>query len=98
MTVVDFLLLLLVAAIVGAIGQAIAGYSTPGCLMSVVIGFVGALIGHWIQRQFHLPAFIAPVKVAGTSFYPIWSVLGAALLVLVLRLVLGRRARVTRVE
>jgi len=94
MTLVDFLLLLVVAAIIGAIGQAIAGFSTPGCLMSAVIGFVGAIIGHWIQKQFRLPAFIQPIKVADTSFNPVWSILGAALFVLVLRLVLGRRARV----
>ena len=86
----DFLLLLLVAAIIGSIGQAIAGYSTPGCAMSIVIGFVGALIGRWLQGQFKLPEFL-PVKVGGTTFPVIWSVIGAALLVLVLRLVLGRR-------
>lgn len=93
MTLVDFLLLLFVAAVIGAIGQAIAGFSTPGCLMSAVIGFIGAIIGHWMQKQFGLPAFIAPIKVAGQSFNPVWSVLGAAVFVLILRLVLGRRSR-----
>jgi len=93
MTLVDFLLLLLVAAIVGAIGQAIAGFSTPGCLMSAVIGFVGAIIGHWLQKQFQLPTLIAPIKISGHSFNPVWSIVGAALFVLALRLVLGRRAR-----
>ena len=44
MTFVDFLILLVVAGIIGALGQAIGGYSTPGCAMSVVIGFVGAII------------------------------------------------------
>ncbi len=41
----EFLILLLVAAIIGSLGQAIGGYSTPGCAMSIVIGFVGAIIG-----------------------------------------------------
>ncbi|HEX8237862.1 MAG TPA: GlsB/YeaQ/YmgE family stress response membrane protein [Abditibacteriaceae bacterium] len=93
MTVWDFLLLLLVAAIIGSIGQAIAGYSTPGCAMSIVIGFVGAFIGRWLQAQFKLPMFL-PVRVGGTTFPVIWSVIGAVLLVLVLRLVLGRRGTV----
>jgi uncharacterized membrane protein YeaQ/YmgE (transglycosylase-associated protein family) len=90
MTLWDFLLLLLVASIVGAIGQAIAGFSTPGCLMSAVIGFVGAIIGRWIQAQFNLPEWL-PVKVGTTTFPIVWSVIGAAVLVLILRLVLGRR-------
>jgi uncharacterized membrane protein YeaQ/YmgE (transglycosylase-associated protein family) len=93
MGVWDFLLLLLVAAIIGSIGQAIAGYSTPGCAMSIVIGFVGAFIGRWLQAQLKLPMFL-PVSVGGTTFPVIWSVIGAALLVLLLRLVLGRRGTV----
>lgn len=90
----DFLLLLLVAAIIGAIGQAIAGFSTPGCAMSIVIGFVGAFIGRWAQGAFKLPMWL-PVKVGGTTFPIVWSVLGAAALVLVLRLVLGRRGGIS---
>lgn len=91
MTLIEFLLLLLVAGIIGALGQAIGGYSTPGCAMSIVIGFVGALIGSWIQRQFGLPAWLT-VDVGGpVEFSVIWSVLGAALLVIILRLLMGRR-------
>ncbi len=91
MQVGDFLLLLLVAAIIGALGQAIAGYSTPGCAMSIVIGFVGALLGRWAQKAFALPNYL-PLKIGGSTFPIVWSVLGAAAFVLVLRLVLGRRA------
>jgi uncharacterized membrane protein YeaQ/YmgE (transglycosylase-associated protein family) len=90
MGIVDFLLLLLVAAIIGALGQAVGGYSTPGCAMSIVIGFVGALIGRWIQRAFGFPTFWV-VYVGDTKFAIVWSVIGAAILVLVLRLLMGRR-------
>lgn len=90
MTVIDFLLLLFVAAIIGALGQAIGGYSAPGCLMSIVIGFVGALIGRWIQHAMHLPTFFV-VNAGGAKFPVIWSVLGAAVFVLILRLIMGRR-------
>ncbi len=93
MTFIEFLILLVVAAIIGAIGEAIAGYSTGGCAMSIVIGFVGALVGRWLQTMLNLPAFFT-VKAGGTSIPIVWAVIGAALCVLVLRLVLGRRTRV----
>lgn len=90
MSIVDFLLLLLVAGIIGSLGQAIGGYSTPGCAMSIVIGFVGALIGKWAYATWKLPELYV-VSAGGTNFPILWSVLGAAALVLVLRLVMGRR-------
>lgn len=93
MDVWQFLLLLLVAAIIGSIGQAIAGYSTPGCAMSVVIGFIGALLGHWIQAAFRLPTFWL-VHVAGKQIEVIWAVIGSAVCVLILRLIMGRRVAV----
>ena len=45
MTVVGLLVLLLVAGICGLIGQAIAGFSRGGFLVSIAIGFIGAMIG-----------------------------------------------------
>ncbi len=89
----DFLLLLLVAAIIGSLGQAIAGYSTPGCAMSTVIGFIGALVGRMMQKWMHLPEFIV-VPVGGQKFPIVWAVIGSAVCVLILRLILGRRATV----
>src|SRR5262245_19469378 len=41
MTLLDFLILLLVAGICGAVGQAIVGYSRGGCLASIALGFIG---------------------------------------------------------
>lgn len=90
MTVVDFLLLVLVAGIIGSLGQAIGGYSTPGCAMSIVIGFVGAIIGRWLPSLLGLPTFYV-VNVGGTKFPVIWSIIGAAILVVLLRVILGRR-------
>jgi hypothetical protein len=42
MSMLELLLLLLVAALIGAVGQAIAGYSRGGCLVSIALGFIGA--------------------------------------------------------
>lgn len=88
MTLLDLLLLLLVAGICGSLGQAIAGYSRGGCLVSIALGFVGALLGMWLARLMGLPELI-PVKIGGTSFPIVWSIIGSALFVAVITL-LGR--------
>ena len=46
MTLFDLLILLLVAGICGALGQAITGFSRGGCLVSIALGFVGAVAGY----------------------------------------------------
>ena len=53
-TLESLIILLIVAGIAGAIGQWLAGYSRGGLLTSIVIGFIGALIGTWVAKQFHL--------------------------------------------
>ena len=40
MTLFDLLILLLVAGLCGALGQAITGYSRGGCLVSIALGFL----------------------------------------------------------
>ena len=80
MTLLDFLILLVVASICGAIGQALVGYSVGGCLVSAVVGFVGAFIGGWLGRVFGLPEMLA-VSIGGQSFPVLWSILGSAVLV-----------------
>jgi uncharacterized membrane protein YeaQ/YmgE (transglycosylase-associated protein family) len=91
MTLIEFVLLLLVAGIIGALGQALGGYSAPGCAMSIVIGFVGAFIGRWLQHLLGLPTWLTVDLGNHVKFPVIWSVIGAALLVVILRLIMGRR-------
>ncbi len=90
MTLIDFLLLLLVAAICGAIAQALVGISVGGCLVSAVVGFVGALIGMWLARQLSLPEVLS-VRIGSTTFPIIWSIIGSALLLLIISLLTRRR-------
>jgi uncharacterized membrane protein YeaQ/YmgE (transglycosylase-associated protein family) len=90
MTLFDLLILLLVAGICGSLGQAIAGYSRGGCLVSIALGFVGALIGMWLARLMGLPELI-PVHIGGTSFPIIWSIIGSALFVAVITLLTRSR-------
>lgn len=91
MTVIDFVILLLIAAVCGAVGQALAGYSVGGCITSILVGFVGAVLGTWIAGLLGLPEIFA-VNVGGRSFPIVWSVIGSALFVAVLSLLSrGRR-------
>jgi uncharacterized membrane protein YeaQ/YmgE (transglycosylase-associated protein family) len=86
----SLVILAIVAALVGLIGQKIAGSSRGGLLTAIALGFVGALIGTALQRQFKWPE-IYTLHVANTSFPVIWAIIGAALFVAVLSLLTRRR-------
>ncbi len=83
MNLAEFLILLLVAGVCGSLGQSIAGSTRGGCLASIAVGFIGALLGMWIARQLSLPEFFA-VQIGGSAFPIVWSVLGSALFVAVI--------------
>lgn len=83
MSLFDFFILLLVAGLVGGIGQSIAGYSHGGCLASIAIGFIGALLGTWIARVLRLPDLFL-ISTGTTTFPVIWSVVGSTLFVAIL--------------
>lgn len=91
MSLIDLLILLLVAGLCGSLGQAISGYSRGGCLVSIALGFIGAVIGMWIARQFQLPELFA-VNIGGTHFPIIWSVIGATIFVAIIGLISRSRA------
>jgi len=85
MSLIHFIVLLVVAGIVGAIGQSLGGFSRTGCLGSIALGFIGALIGMWLGRSLGLP-LIFVLQIGGTPFPIVWSIIGAALFVAVLGL------------
>ncbi len=89
MTITGLILLLLIAGVVGAIGQALSGYSFGGCLVSIVVGFIGAYIGVWLSRQLGLPELFS-ITVQGQSFPIVWGIVGAAILSLILGLFTSR--------
>jgi uncharacterized membrane protein YeaQ/YmgE (transglycosylase-associated protein family) len=90
MTLLDLLLLLLVAGICGSLGQAISGYSRGGCLVSIALGFIGAVLGMWLARKLGLPELFA-VQIGTTSFPIVWSIIGSALFVALITLLTRRR-------
>jgi len=84
MNFISFMVLLIVAAICGSIGAALAGHNTRGCLTSIIIGFIGAIIGTWLSRELGI----------GDIFYwyripIIWSIIGAAIFVAVITAMTG---------
>jgi uncharacterized membrane protein YeaQ/YmgE (transglycosylase-associated protein family) len=91
MSLLDFLLLLLVAGICGSLAQTIAGYSHRGFLVSIALGFVGALFGSWLARSLGLGEVLA-LHVGDRVFPVVWSIIGAALFVAALHLLRPRAA------
>lgn len=89
MSLWDWVLLLLVASICGGVGQAIAGYSRGGCLASIALGFIGALLGLWLARQMGLPELFT-LRFGEIQFPIVWSIIGATLFVAVLGLLTRR--------
>lgn len=93
MGIIEFIILLVIAAICGAIGQALAGYSLGGFVISTVVGFIGALLGTWLARAIGLPELLM-INVGGQPFPIIWAIIGSALFTAVIAL-LTRRPRGT---
>lgn len=85
MDLFEFLLLLFIAGVCGSIGQAIAGFSRGGCIVSIVVGFIGALLGSWLSVQLGLPELFN-VTVGGNSFPIIWSIIGSVIFVVIVGL------------
>ena len=90
MTLLSFLVLLLVAGVCGSIGQAIAGFSRGGCLVSIALGFIGALLGVWVAGKLGLPEVFA-VNIGGQNFPIVWSIIGSAIFVAIISLFTRRR-------
>jgi uncharacterized membrane protein YeaQ/YmgE (transglycosylase-associated protein family) len=83
MSLTSLFILLVVAGVCGSIGRAIAGYSHGGCLVSIALGFIGAIVGSWLADALHLPHLFL-VHIGGESFPIIWSIIGSALFVAVI--------------
>lgn len=87
---IQLIVLLIIAGVCGALGQAIGGYSRGGCLVSIALGFIGALLGTWIAGFLKLPELLV-IPVGGTHFPVVWSIIGSALFVALMNLISRRR-------
>lgn len=89
MSLLDFIILLVIAGICGGLAQALAGYSHGGCLVSVVLGLIGALLGTWLARLLGMGEILS-IQVGDHPFPIVWSVVGATLFVSILRMLRRR--------
>jgi uncharacterized membrane protein YeaQ/YmgE (transglycosylase-associated protein family) len=90
LSIPSLLILIVIAAVCGAVGKAIAGSVRGGLLVSIVLGFIGSLFGPWVARLLKLPEPFM-VNVGGQPFPVLWSIIGAALFVAIIHLVSRRR-------
>ena len=90
MTLLDLLILLLVAGVCGSLGQAITGFTRGGCLVSIALGFVGAVLGVWLARWLGLPELFT-LQIGTTAFPIVWSIIGSALFVAIIALLTRSR-------
>ena len=79
----SILWVLLIGLVVGAIAKLLMPGKDPGgCIITILLGIAGALVGTWIGRMF-----------AGESYIAGWimSIVGAMILLLLYRLLFRRR-------
>ncbi|WP_339728380.1 hypothetical protein [uncultured Gimesia sp.] len=89
MTIPELIILLIVAGLCGSIARGLAGNTRGGCLVSIALGFIGALLGSKIAGMLGLPEIFA-ISFGGRDYPILWSIIGAAIFVAVLGLLTGR--------
>jgi uncharacterized membrane protein YeaQ/YmgE (transglycosylase-associated protein family) len=90
LTLTGLLILLIIAGVCGAIGRSLGGGTGGGFLVSIAVGFIGALLGTLIATHFKLPELLM-VSVDGRPFPVLWSMIGGALFVALMHLIAGPR-------
>jgi uncharacterized membrane protein YeaQ/YmgE (transglycosylase-associated protein family) len=83
---IDILISLIIAGIAGSIGRSLSGFSRGGCIISIVVGFIGAIIGTWLAHELQLPdPFVIVIR--GTSYNILWTIIGAVIFTAALSLI-----------
>jgi uncharacterized membrane protein YeaQ/YmgE (transglycosylase-associated protein family) len=88
-TLPGLVILVVIAAVCGAVGRAIAGEIRGGLIASIALGFIGALLGPLLAAQLKLQEPLM-IHVSGHSFPILWSIVGAALFVAIIHLISRR--------
>ena len=83
----NWLVIIILGLLAGAVAKLlIPGRDPGGCIVTLLLGIAGAFLGTWLGR---LAGLYGPNDNAGF----IGAVLGAIVILLIYRLVLGRRRR-----
>jgi uncharacterized membrane protein YeaQ/YmgE (transglycosylase-associated protein family) len=88
-TLPGLLILIIIAAVCGAIGKAIAGGVRGGLVVSIALGFIGAILGPWLAAQLKLSEPLM-INISGHPFGILWSIIGAAIFVAFIHLISRR--------
>ena len=83
---IDILISLIIAGIAGSIARSLSGFSRGGCIISIIVGFIGAIIGTWLARELQLPDPLT-ITIRGTTYNLLWTIIGAVLFTAVLSLI-----------
>jgi uncharacterized membrane protein YeaQ/YmgE (transglycosylase-associated protein family) len=86
MSFLDIVIMLVIAGITGSIARSLVGFDRGGCILSIVVGFIGALIGTWLARELDFPDLFS-FTIRGITYPVIWSIIGAVLFTAVLSLI-----------
>jgi len=86
----DIILLLIIAGITGGIGRSLVGFKRGGCIISIVVGFIGAYIGTILAREFSFPDFWS-LEIRGINYPIVWSIVGAVVFTAILSLIVPKK-------
>jgi uncharacterized membrane protein YeaQ/YmgE (transglycosylase-associated protein family) len=83
---IDILISLIIAGIAGSIARSLSGFSRGGCIISIVVGFIGAIIGTWLARELQFPDPFS-IVIRGTKYNILWTIIGAVIFTALLSLI-----------
>ena len=83
---IDIIISLIIAGIAGTIARSLVGFDRGGCIISIIVGFIGAIIGTWLANELILPDPF-PVYIRGTVYHILWTIIGAVIFTAALSLI-----------
>jgi uncharacterized membrane protein YeaQ/YmgE (transglycosylase-associated protein family) len=83
------LIYFILSLFIGAIATLITGFSRTGCIVKIIIGFIGMLLGYILTTRFNLPDFFT-IELASRNIPLLWSLICAILFVSIISIFRGR--------
>ena len=90
MSFLDIIIQLVVAGLIGSIARSLVGFDKGGCILSIVVGFIGAFLGSWMARELHFPDYLSFI-IRGIEYHVMWALIGAIVFVAVLSLLAPKK-------